>query len=182
MFRTFLLFVHVCVSARVRLFSSSCDYFSPLCLLSFVRESKRKQQITRSEFFHIFVYRFSSLLLLLLSYLLFFLSKRPTNVHCDWCVSSLFTFALSHSLSFFCCCLMMFYVCKCARVCVVCCLQESDRKPFLDSMENKKEMVTCPTTHTQTQTHTRRLSRERKGTKTQWKAGHIRRFTRHGDT
>ena len=72
MFRTYLPFVHMYVFVRARAYVSSLPLVIIFrrCLLSLVRESKRKQEITRSEFFHIFVYRFSSLLLLLLSYLL----------------------------------------------------------------------------------------------------------------
>ncbi len=83
----------LCVCECMYVSLPSCDYFSSLCIVICVRMYWK--QITLSEFFHISVYRFffTSVAAIELFTFVFFL-KRPTNVHCDWCVSS-FSFSLA---------------------------------------------------------------------------------------
>ena len=140
-----------------------CDYFSPLYVVIRMCFGKQIRNYTIRVLPYVCVQRSSSfslslLLLLLLSYLLFFLClslsllilKHPTNVHCDWCVSS------SSLRSLSCCCLMMFYVCKYVRACVWDIVFKRDRVPsfFFGQMNERKknkikekEMVICQTTH-----------------------------------
>ena len=138
----------VCACASV-LFLLSLVIIFRRCVLSSVLCVKRKTTNNTIRVLpSIFVYRFSSLLLLLLSYLLF----TSWNARQTFIVIGVFLhfLSLSRSSLAFCCCLMMFYVYQ--SVCVGCCLQER-QKTFSFRIECKiknEEMVNCSTTHTHT--------------------------------
>lgn len=108
---------------------------------------KGKQQITLSEFFHL--YLCTDFLHFCCCYwvIYFLFLKRPTNVHCDWCVSS-FSLTLSLARSRFAVvwwCFMFINLCVCGMLSS----RETENLFFSDRMQNKKEeMVTCSTTHT----------------------------------
>ncbi len=112
-----------------------CDYFSPfyVVICTCICIEKSKQQITLSEFFHISVYRFfsTSVAAIELFTISLFGNARQTFIVIGVFLS--FFFSLS-----FCCCLMMFYVCKC--VCGMLSLRETENLFFLvKCKKNKKE-------------------------------------------